>query len=122
SALMAPAYYTAIPATVDAFALAPSAKGMPFLIKVEFPLDQVTLIGQGEGVRAGEVEIRGTVWTGPKETCSFKRRFPITIDSAEATTKRSVIYEAGCDLPPGNHDLTVAVLDGASGEIGGAES
>lgn len=121
SALMAPAYYRDIQATVDAFALAPAEKGMPVLIKVEFPLDEVTLVGQGEGRRAGEVEVRGTVWTGSKETCRFGRRFPVTLEPGDATAGRSVIYEAGCELPPGIHDLTVAVLDGPSWELGGAE-
>jgi len=121
SVLMAPAYFRDIPATVDAFALAPEGKRLPFLLKVEFPLDEVTLVGEGEGRRAGEVEVRGTVWTGPKESCAFRKRFPITLESGETTAGRNVIYETGCELPAGSHDLTVAVLDGPSGEIGGAE-
>jgi len=122
SALMAPEFFREIPATVNAFQLAPTEKGTPFLIKVEFPLKDVTLVGQADGRRAGEVEVRGRIWTGSKETCKFGRRFPITLEKGDAIAQRNVIYEAGCEVPAGSHDLTVAVLDGPSWEIGGAET
>jgi VWFA-related protein len=122
SALMAPEFFREIPATVNAFELAPTEKGTPILIKVEFPLSEVTLVGQAGGRRAGEIEVRGKVWTGSKEACKFGRRFPVSLEQGEATAERNVIYEAGCEVPPGNHDLTVAVLDGPSWEIGGAET
>ncbi|MBI3447757.1 MAG: VWA domain-containing protein [Acidobacteria bacterium] len=122
SALIAPAYYREIATNVNAFQLAPSAQGIPFLVKIDVPLDAVTLVNQADGKRAGEVEVRGKVWSGPNEACKFSRRFPVGLEPGETTASRHLVYEAGCVLQPGSYDLTVAVLDGASWEIGGAET
>ncbi|HZE88564.1 MAG TPA: VWA domain-containing protein [Verrucomicrobiae bacterium] len=122
SALIAPAYYREIATRVNAFQLAPTAQGIPFLVKIDVPLDAVTLVNQADGKRAGEVEIRGKAWNGPNEACKFSRRFPVSLDPGESASARHVIYEAGCVLQPGSYDLTVAAMDGASWEIGGAET
>lgn len=122
AALLAPAYYAEIPVSAEAYALAPSGSGLPILVKAEFPLSEVTLVGQPDGKRSGEVEIRGTVWTGEKETFRFGKKLGVTLEPGEEIGKRNVIYETGTELPPGSHILSVAVLDSGSWEIGASET
>lgn len=121
SALMAPAYFTDFPVHAEAYALAPEKSKTPILVKVEFPMEAVTLVHQPDDVRYGEAEVRATIWTGSKQTCRFQRRIPITVETDEDVSGRKVIYEAGCILPPGKHDLTVAVLDSGTWMLGAAE-
>ncbi|HXI02067.1 MAG TPA: VWA domain-containing protein [Candidatus Saccharimonadales bacterium] len=121
SALMAPAYFTDIPVRAEAYALAPEKSKTPILVKVEFPMEAVTLVHQPDDVRYGEAEVRATIWTGSKQACQFQRRIPIIVETGEEVSGRKVIYEAGCNLPPGEHDLTVAVLDSGTWMLGSAE-
>lgn len=122
AALLAPAYYRGIGVSAAAFALAPVGTSRPHLVKVEFPMDQLTFVGGPSGRRSSEVEVRGVVWTGEKETARFGRRIPLSVEGAEETAGRRVIYEAGVELPAGAHTLSVAVLDAASWELGAAEA
>lgn len=122
SALLTPQYFDDIPVKAEAYALAPEKKKMPILLKVEFPVARLTTVPQADGSLYGEAEVRTRVWTEGEEKCEFQRRIPVTVPPGEETAGRKVIYEAGCELPPGEHELTAAVLDvgtwtlGASGE------
>ena len=118
SALSMPDYFDDFPVTAEAYALAPSRRDIPLLLKIEFPLDAVTAVRQPDGTSYGEVEVRTRVWTDGRETCEFHRRIPITLESDEETGSRKVIYEAGCELAAGDHELTVAVLDSGTWEAG----
>jgi VWFA-related protein len=121
SALMAPAFFRDFTITAEAYALAPRKKKTPFLFKVEFPLEEVTLVRQADGTLYGEAEVRGTVWSEAEETCKFSRRIPVTVGPGEKIGDRKVIYEAGCDLPPGRHEFSVGVLDSGTWSLGAAD-
>jgi len=120
SALMAPGYFVGIPVTAEAYALAPEGRKTPILLKAEFPIEAVTVVRQPDGTLYGEAEVRTTVWTEGREACMFARRIPVTLNPGEKASRRSVIYEAGCELPPGDHEFTVAVLDSGTWEMGAA--
>jgi VWFA-related protein len=120
AALITPGYFDEIAVKVEAYALAPVKKKTPILVKVEFPVDAVTVVRQVDGVLFGQAEVRTKVWTDTIETCEFTRSIPITLELGEETSGRKVIYEAGCELPPGNHELSVAVLDSGTWDLGAA--
>ncbi len=121
SALLAPGFFRGLPLSAEAFPLAPRKEKIPLLFKTEFPLEEIALVPQADGRRYGEVEVRGTVWTGSEESCKFARRIPLIVEPAEEIGGRKVIYEAGCELPPGNHSFTAAVLDAGTWTLGAAE-
>ncbi len=121
SALRAPGYFRSLPVTAEPYALAPRNEHVPVLFKIEFPLSEVTLVRQGDGSLYGEAEVRGTVWDGAREACRAARRIPLAVPPGEPAEGRDVIYEFGCELRPGDYDLTAAVLDGATWLMGGAE-
>ncbi len=120
SALMAPGYFAGIPVKAEAYALAPEGRKTPILLKAEFPIEAVTVVRQPDGGLYGEAEVRTTVWTEGREACMFARHIPIALSQGEKASHRSVIYEAGCELPPGDHEFTVAVLDSGTWEMGAA--
>jgi VWFA-related protein len=121
SALMAPGYFRALPVSAEPYALAPRNEHVPVLFQIAFPLSEVTLVRQGDGSLYGEAEVRGTVWDGAKEVCKAARRIPLEVPRGEPIADRDVIYEFGCELRPGDYDLTAAVLDAATWLLGGAE-
>lgn len=122
SALLAPEFFRGMPLSAEAFPLAPrKKKKIPLLFKIEFPLEEITLVRQAGGRLYGEAEVRGTVWTESKESCKFARRIPLIVEPGERIGDRKVIYEAGCELPPGNHSFSAAVLDAGSWSLGATE-
>jgi len=122
SALLAPAFFSEIPVRTEAYALAPADKKSPFLFKVELPLRDISLVPQADGYLYGEAEFRVKVWAGSKEACHWERRVPVTLEPGESAGNRNLIYEAGCELEPGEYTVSAAALDAASWTLGAKET
>lgn len=122
SALLAPAFFREIPVTTEAYALAPADKKSPFLFKVEFPLREISLVPQADGFLYGEAQVRVKVWAGSEVVCAWDRQIPVTLEPGEGAGNRKIIYEAGCELAPGDYLASAAAMDAASWTIGAHET
>ncbi len=116
SALDLPSLHKTIPVTLEAFALAPSRFGRQLLIKAIVPLSALSLLPAGEDRLEGSVRVKGEITRNGDVSCKVDVEVPVAVP--RGGTQGNLIYETGCVLVPGTHDLAVAVMDLSSQEVG----
>lgn len=112
SAMEVPELFTALPVTLEAYALAPRDASRAVLIKTVVPLSELSLIPEAEA-QEGRVEIRGMVMRDLEAACVFRQDIAIRRRSEDR-----LVYQTGCVLPAGEYSLTVVVLDRAGTLVG----
>jgi hypothetical protein len=120
SALIAPGFHRGFEPRAEAYPLAPQGQ-IPLLLKIEFPLEEITLVPQSDGILYGEAEVRATLWEGPRETCKFARKISIESKRGDAIEGHRIIYETGCQVEAGEYSFSVAVLDSSTWGMGASE-
>jgi len=116
SALDIPSLHRTLPVTLEAFALAPSRFGRQLLIKAIVPLSALALLPAGEDRLEGSVRVKGEVTRNGDVSCKVDVELPVAVP--RGGSQGNLIYETGCILLPGIHDLSLAVMDLSSQEVG----
>jgi len=117
SALAIPDLYQAFPVTTEAFALAPAQGGRRVLLKLVVPIDRISLLPSGPEQLGGSLLVRGEITMQGDTRCSFDQTLPIALERSGGRPTR-LVFETGCVLEPGAYDLSVAVMDNPTREIG----
>ncbi len=112
SALEVPELFQALPVALEAYALVPQESARGVLIKTVVPLEQLSLVPEGE-VHKGRVEIRGSIARDRETACVFKQDIAI-----RRRAEDHLVYQTGCVLTAGKYELTVAVLDRGATQVG----
>ena len=94
------------------------AKTTASRIRVSIPLDQTTLLPQGDQVQ-GLVTVFVAVRRGEDQPSDVRQRtITMRLPGSAAGPSESFVHEIGLELRPGKHQVAVGVYD----EIGGALS
>ncbi len=120
SALAIPDLYRTIPVTTEAFALAPGGNGRRVLVKLSVPLDRLSLLPSGPADLAGSLAVRGEISADGETRCRFDHTLPIAVPRPVGGQPGAgrLVFETGCILEPGSYDMSVAVMDLPSREVG----
>ncbi len=118
SALDVPDLHRGLRVETEAFSLAPEKKLLRVLVKTTVPIAALSLIPAGETLLEGRVLVRGEIVQGHEIVCQFSHELPLRVPRGAALPER-LVFETGCKLAAGRYDLTVAVLDSTTMEVGG---
>ena len=124
SAVEAPELYRRFPITTEAFALAPEQSQRRVLIKATVPIESLSLTPEGGAGLSGRAVVSGEIrpqTESTKSDCSFRYEVPVRIPRAEAQATR-LVFETGCLLAPGSYDMSIAILDPVTQEVGARRS
>jgi len=107
--------------------LNPKLKGKPLLryaLVYEIPPGEVTLVDGPDGTRKCSLEFDAVAYGEDGEKLNVVREvetFPLKANEVEHFLKNPVVMPIQIDLPPGNVDLHVGILDIASQKMGTLE-
>jgi len=124
SAVEAPELYKRFSISTEAFALAPEQSQRRVLIKTTVPIESLSLTPEGDSGRSGHALALGEIRpvNEPSRTdCTFKHDLPVHIPRSGSKTTR-LIFETGCLLAPGSYEMSIAVLDPVTQEVGARRS
>lgn len=117
SALDVPQLYGKLPVSNEAFALAPTPAGNRILVKADLPLDRLSLVPSGNEWLEGHAVISGEVSTDEDVLCEFEHEVPVRVPRKGDRPTR-LVFETGCVLKPGSYNLSIAVMDPVTSDIG----
>lgn len=124
SAMEAPELFHRFEITTEAFALAPEQSQRRVLIKATLPIEALSLTPVSNAGLSGHAVVSGEIrpQSEPSRSeCSFRHDVPVRIPRDEKRATR-LVFETGCLLPPGTYELSIAVLDPATQEVGARRS
>lgn len=120
TALAAPGAFRDLETRVEGFSMGRSRGRSRVLVKVSVPV--AGLLRSAEGIPPGdggaEVKIAGRVADERTERCAFGKEIAVLPAEAASRSAGLLHYETICDLPPGPHEISAAVLEKRGGALG----